>query len=84
MLKERILAAPDTQSLQDNYPEILAWVEAWQPVRREVMELIDAYVRQNSRSDMHLFEFMIEEIDTSLRLLRHRVDWLQNKLEQSN
>lgn len=59
---------------------IFDWIDAWQLVREDVLQLMETYATSATGHDVSSFEPLIEELDASLRLLRHRVGWLRNNL----
>lgn len=59
---------------------VFDWIDAWRLVREDVLQLMDTYAKSDTGHDVSSFEPLIEELDASLRLLRHRVGWLRNNL----
>ena len=62
---------------------ILDWIAAWQPAREDVRGLLNAYAEADGGHDISSFTPLLEQLDSSMRLLSHRVDWLRNYLGQS-
>jgi hypothetical protein len=59
---------------------ILDWIAAWQPVREDVIQLMAAYHQADDGHDISSFLPLIDEVDATMRLLHHRVDWLRRYL----
>ncbi len=55
---------------------ILDWIAAWQPVREDVVRLIEQY-KADSGHDVSRFTPLLDEVDGAIRLLEHRVHWLR-------
>lgn len=59
---------------------ILDWLDAWQPVREDVIRLMDDYRAADAGHDISSFLPLLDEVDAAMRLLRHRVAWLRSYL----
>lgn len=59
---------------------ILDWVDAWQPVREDVIRLMEDYRTADAGHDISSFLPLIDEVDAAMRLLQHRVGWLRGYL----
>lgn len=59
---------------------ILDWIDSWSAAREDVLQLMAAYQRSDAGHDISGFLPLIEEADTTMRLLRYRVEWLRNYL----
>lgn len=59
---------------------ILGWIAAWQPAREDVMGLLAAYAEADGGHDISSFTPLVEQLDSAMRLLQYRVDWLRNYL----
>jgi hypothetical protein len=59
---------------------ILDWIDGWHPVREDVLQLLEAYRVSDAGHDIGSFLPLIDEVDTAMRLLQHRVSWLRNYL----
>lgn len=85
MFKQQIVnqsSSPPASSWQEESP-ILDWISTWQPVREDIIHLMQSYAETGSGHDLSSFSPMVDEIDTVMRLLRYRVEWLQNHLNQA-
>lgn len=60
------------------------WLDTWPGLRAELVTLTEEYVRCNPCFERRGVEWLIEEIDTSLRILKYRVEWLQERLIETN
>jgi hypothetical protein len=60
--------------------EIDGWIDAWPGVRSEVVAMVEEYVRRNPSFEQHMVDWLLEELDGSMRILRHRVNWLRDNL----
>jgi hypothetical protein len=63
-----------------NTGAVLDWIDAWPVVRSEIDDLLGAYAQADGGHDTTSFQPMIEQLDASMRLLRHRVSWLRSYL----
>jgi tRNA A58 N-methylase Trm61 len=63
---------------------ILDWIDSWQAVRDELHQLLAAYAEADDGHDITSFQPLIEQVDASMRLLRHRVGWLRSYLAHSS
>lgn len=70
-------APPDTCP---GHAVILDWIDAWQPVREDVIRLMDDYKAADAGHDISSFLPLIDEVDAAMRLLQHRVAWLRGYL----
>jgi hypothetical protein len=70
--------------VESNTEAILDWIDAWQAVHSELDDLLAAYAQADGGHDTTSFQPMIEQLDDSMRLLRHRVSWLRSYLDQDN
>lgn len=59
---------------------VLDWIAAWQPAREDVLGLLNAYAEADGGHDISSFTPLIEQLDSAMRLLHHRVDWLHSYL----
>lgn len=66
--------------VKTNTEAILDWIDAWQAVHDELDELLATYAQADAGHDTTSFQPMIEQLDASMRLLRHRVSWLRSYL----
>ena len=63
--------------------KIDGWIDAWPNVRSEVAAMVEEYVRRNPSFEQHMVDWLLEELDGSLRILSHRVTWLRDNLAQT-
>lgn len=80
MLRERSLGVARELMTTSNPAEITAWIENWPYIREDTVALIDAYSEQCADGAPASFALLIEEIDRAMRLLEHRVRWLDEHL----
>lgn len=59
---------------------IMDWIAAWQPVREDVLQLMESYRVADAGHDISRFLPLIDEVDDAIRLLQHRVGWLRSYL----
>jgi hypothetical protein len=59
---------------------ILDWIDAWRPVREDVVKLLHDYKGADAGHDISSFLPLIDEVDAAMRLLQHRVTWLRSYL----
>lgn len=63
---------------------ILDWIDSWQAVRDELSQLLEAYAQADDGHDITSFQPLIDQVDASMRLLRHRVGWLRSYLAHNH
>jgi hypothetical protein len=82
MLQHTVGASSSITQLpvESNTEAILDWIDAWQAVRNELDELLLTYAQADGGHDTTSFQPMIEQLNASMRLLRHRVSWLRSYL----
>jgi hypothetical protein len=83
MLEQHTPVLSSTTSPRTGWPSdgvILDWIAAWQPAREDVLGLLNAYAEADGGHDISSFTPLIEQLDTAMRLLNHRVDWLRSYL----
>lgn len=59
---------------------IIDWIVAWQPAREDFMRLLSAYAGAGPGHDISSFTPLIEQLDSAVRLLEYRVDWLRSAI----
>lgn len=62
------------------HSSVLDWIDSWALVREDILQLMAAYQQADGGHDVSPFLSLIDETDSSLRLLKHRVDWLRGHL----
>lgn len=83
MFKQQTPGASSPVSSSGNWPPdrvILDWIAGWQLAREDVIGLLNAYAEADGGHDISSFTPLIEQLDTTMRLLNHRVDWLRGYL----
>ena len=83
MLEQRAVGSSENPSENPTWPgevAILDWIDSWQAVHDDLNQLLMAYAQADSGHDTSSFQPLIEQINSSMRLLRHRVCWLRNYL----
>lgn len=66
-----------------SWPEdaaIIDWIVAWQAAREDFMRLLSAYAVAGAGHDISSFTPLIEQLDSAVRLLEYRVDWLRSAI----
>jgi len=80
MFEQHARGQPATTPDWPSEESILDWIDAWQPVREDVLKLMHTYAAADTGHDIHSFTPLIEQLDSAMRLLHHRVDWLRGYL----
>ena len=62
--------------------DLAAWIAAWPDMRGEFEELIEAYERLRPDFHRQWTVGVVEELDTGLSDLAHRLTWLKQHLAQ--
>jgi hypothetical protein len=81
MLEQHLLPpVADGAPTSADLATIHAWITDWKTVRHGVERLLDDAVGSSTGHDVGPFLTLLDEIDSSIRLLNHRVSWLTNQL----
>lgn len=78
---ERTSVLPNPPS---NPSELAEWIDVWTTRRAEVKAMVEEYARLQPTFDQHTIDWLLEEIDASLRILKYRVSWLNEQMAQCN
>lgn len=57
--------------------ELDNWAKAWPQLREDVTALAANYAEKHGMSDSSRVTLLVDELDSVLRLLIHRVTWMQ-------
>lgn len=81
MLEQHLLPpVTDGALIGADLTTIQAWIADWKTVRHGVERLLEDTVGAAPGHDVGPFLTLLDEIDSSIRLLNHRVIWLTNQL----
>ena len=83
MLEQRAVGSPEPPPENPTWPgevAILDRIDSWQAVNDDQNQHHMANAQADAGHDVSSFEPLIEQINSSMRLLRHRVCWLRNYL----
>lgn len=80
MLKQTEETDACVSSVDDARADIDAWMAAWPAVRRQVQAIINEYARWHPAYDRNYADWIVDEIDSVLRNLEHRVTWLEERM----
>ncbi|MCU0494842.1 MAG: hypothetical protein MUD01_24920 [Chloroflexaceae bacterium] len=76
-MSETLLHTRSAPTRFQREPDLTQWLEDWTALRAAVESLAQETAQVKPAFDAHSVDWLLDELDSSLRLLRHRVEWLK-------